>query len=118
MTDYIDAAQKTLADTLQAGAIEIQSAVLNLNKSGAALRSLELNVELALESYDLVSRSYDVGEADYLQVQTADDDLNTARIQLLNEKFNYASALQDLNFAIARELEVQAKPLEGQDTKE
>lgn len=115
MNDQLDAAALKLADTLQAGAIDIESAVLNLNKSAQTLRSLELNVELASESYDLVSRSYDVGEADYLQVQTADDDLNTARIQLLNEKYNYSAALQDLEYAIADEIEVQALPLTPQD---
>ncbi len=111
--DGLDAAEQRLADTLQAGAIAINSAVLNLNKSATSLRSLELNVVLAEESYDLVSRSYDVGEADYLQVQTADDELNTARIQLVNEKFNYASNLQDLDFAIASALEVTPTPLEA-----
>jgi outer membrane protein TolC len=111
--DGLDAAEQHLADTLQAGAIAINSAVLNLNKSAASLRSLELNVVLAEESYSLVSRSYDVGEADYLQVQTADDELNTARIQLVNEKFNYASNLEDLDFAIANALEVTPAPLEA-----
>ena len=112
MSDKLKAAQLQLADVLQAGAIEIESAVRNLNKSASTLHSLELNVELASESYDLVSRSYDVGEADYLQVQTADDDLNSARIQLVNEKYNYSAALQDLDFAIASTLDVTAKPLD------
>ena len=112
MTDKLDAAELRLKDSLQAGAIEIESAVKNLNKSASTLRSLELNVDLAEESYDLVSRSYDVGEADYLQVQTADDEMNTARIQLVNEKFNYSAALQDLDFAIASTLDVTATTIE------
>jgi outer membrane protein TolC len=116
MSDKLKAAELRLADSLQAGAIEIESAVKNLNKSASTLSSLELNVELASESYDLVSRSYDVGEADYLQVQTADDELNTARIQLVNEKFNYSAALQDLDFAIASTLDVTATPIEEEDT--
>lgn len=114
LNDANDAAELRLADTIQAGAIEIESAVRNLNKSSSTLRSLELNVQLAEESYDLVSRSYDVGEADYLQVQTADDDMNTARLQLLNERFNYASALQDLNFAVASSIDVQPKTIQGE----
>jgi len=112
MTDKLDAAGLRLKDSLQAGAIEIESAVKNLNKSASTLRSLELNVNLAEETYDLVSRSYDVGEADYLQVQTADDEMNTARIQLVNEKFNYSAALQDLDFAIASTLNVTATTIE------
>jgi hypothetical protein len=48
-----------------------------------------------------------VGEADYLQVQTSDDELNSSRIQLANEKFNYAASLEDLNFAIATALDVE-----------
>ena len=117
MNDSLDAAELRLADTLQAGAIDIESAVLSLNKSAETLRSLELNVVLAEESYDLISRSYDVGEADYLQVQTADDEVNTARIQLVNEKFNYSAALQDLDFAIASSLDIEAAPIakEGSD---
>ncbi len=118
MSDKLKAAELRLADSLQAGAIEIESAVRNLNKSASTLRSLELNVELAMESYDLVSRSYDVGEADYLQVQTADDEMNTARIQLVNERFNYSAALQDLDFAIASTLEVTAAPIDKESSNE
>jgi len=118
MNDKLKAAELRLADSLQKGAIEIESAVRNLNKSASTLRSLELNVELAMESYDLVSRSYDVGEADYLQVQTADDEMNTARIQLVNERFNYSAALQDLDFAIASTLDIEAAPLEEEGSDE
>ncbi|RKX89624.1 MAG: hypothetical protein DRP70_03245 [Spirochaetes bacterium] len=118
MSDKLEAAELRFADSLQAGAIEIESAVRNLNKSASTLRSLELNVELAVESYDLVSRSYDVGEADYLQVQTADDEMNTARIQLVNEKFNYSAALQDLDFAIASTLDVTAASIEEEGSNE
>ena len=118
MNDSLDAAELRLADTLQAGAIDIESAVLSLNKSATTLRSLELNVVLAEESYDLISRSYDVGEADYLQVQTADDEVNTARIQLVNEKFNYSAALQDLDFAIASTLDIEAAPIEKEGSDE
>ena len=110
-----DAAELQLGDTLQAGAIQIESAVRNLNKSSSALRSLELNVVLAEENYSLVSRSYDVGEADYIQVQTADDDMNTARIQLVNERFNYASALQDLNYAVAGGMDAVPTTTEGEE---
>ncbi len=38
--------------------------------------------------------------------------MNTARIQLVNEKFNYSAALQDLDFAIASTLNVTATTIE------
>jgi len=107
MNESIEAANFTLKDTLQAGVIDIQSAVENLNKAAATIAPLELNVSLAEENYKLISMSYDVGEADYIQLQNADDDLNTAKLQLLKEKFSYISALEDLNYAIASRIEVK-----------
>ncbi|MCG8452266.1 MAG: TolC family protein [Spirochaetales bacterium] len=101
LSDEIASAQLLLADALQAGAIAIETVILNMENSSQTLRSLELQEELALESYDLVSRSYDVGEADYIQVQSAHDQLVGAQLLLAQERYNYASYQEDLNYALA-----------------
>ncbi|MBF9016424.1 MULTISPECIES: TolC family protein [unclassified Oceanispirochaeta] len=98
--DQLERAELTLENQVRGNAIDIQSVVLLLNKSASTIDSLELNVDLAQENYNLVDSSYTEGILDFLDVQNADDELNKAKLMVVDEKYNYISALMDLQYII------------------
>ena len=55
---------------------------------------------MAQEIYELTLDAYRGGTTDFLAVQKADDDLETARYTLLAERFTYLSTLIDLEYAL------------------
>ena len=80
--------------------IEIRSLVDRLETTRVSLGVQELNVELAERAYDLALEAYNVGSRELLEVRNAEQDLQDARLQLLQEKSNYTSALLDLEYAL------------------
>ena len=69
--------------------IEIRSLVDRLETTRVSLGVQELNVELAERAYDLALEAYNVGSRELLEVRNAEQDLQDARLQLLQEKSNY-----------------------------
>lgn len=98
--DQLEQAELSLENEIRGNTIDIQSVVLQLNKSASTIKTLELNVDLAQENYNLVDSSYNEGILDFLDVQNADDELNKARLMVVNEKYNYISSLMDLYYII------------------
>lgn len=98
--DQLERAELTLENQIRGNAIDIQSVVLLLNKSASTIKTLELNVDLAQENYNLVDSSYTEGILDFLDVQNADDELNKAKLMVIDEKYNYISAIMDLQYII------------------
>ncbi|MBN1835120.1 MAG: TolC family protein [Spirochaetales bacterium] len=100
LEDGIAKAQLSLEQALREARIEIKSAVLELEKSLRTMEALELNISLAQEAYDLTEKAYAAGTTELLEVQTASDGLQTAKLSLLDEKYNYLSSLIDLAYAL------------------
>ncbi|MDC7232059.1 MAG: TolC family protein [Spirochaetales bacterium] len=98
--DRMERTELLLENQIRGNAIDIQSVVLQLNKSASTIETLELNVDLAQENYNLVDSSYTEGILDFLDVQNADDELNKARLSVLEEKYSYLSSLMDLQYII------------------
>jgi outer membrane protein TolC len=103
-----DSIRKTKLGMLQAieGAeIEISILVQRLNKSGKSIESLLLNVELAQRAYFMAEEAYNAGSRELLEVQNAELELRKAKLEVLKERYNYATALLDLEFAINSSIE-------------
>ncbi|HEB31079.1 MAG TPA: TolC family protein [Spirochaetes bacterium] len=106
MDDSIKKAQIELAEARQLAEIEIESTVLRLDNSSKASRALEQNVILAQKVYDLTEKEYSAGEGELLKVEDAFDDLQKAKLSVLEERYNYISGLFDLEYELNTELDI------------
>ncbi|MFP4565896.1 MAG: TolC family protein [Spirochaetaceae bacterium] len=85
----------------QTGAeIEIRRLVDQLETSRSAIEVRRLNVERARRAFNLAQEAYDAGDRELLEVREAEDELEEARVQLLDEQKNYVVALLDLVYAL------------------
>ncbi len=104
--DSIKKAQIKLTEARQLAEIEIESTVLRLDNSLKALWALEQNVILAQKVYDLTEKEYSAGEGELLKVEDAFDDLQKAKLSVLEERYNYVSGLFDLEYELNTELDI------------
>jgi outer membrane protein TolC len=112
--DAIDGTLLELQDALQQAAIEIETLVLQMEKSERTIAVLERSAALFEKTYDLTKREYDAGLEDILTLDEARDDLLEARIDVLQEKYTYLSALFDLEYALNTSLRAEeAAHLDG-----
>jgi len=94
-------AQLGAEQTLRGGAQDIRSLVGRLKKSATSLDGLRLSVKLAQKSADLSADGYSAGTTSFNDTQDADQQLQQAKLQLLNEELTFRSTLADLDFALA-----------------
>ncbi len=100
MDENIEKLRMALAQTVRGMETEIDSIVLQLEKSSGSIATLALNVQLAERAYRLAEESYRAGGQDILEVQSAELELRKARNEVLKEKFNYMTGLLDLEYAL------------------
>jgi outer membrane protein TolC len=100
MDENIEKLRMALAQTVRGMETEIDSIVLQLDKSSGSIATLALNVQLAERAYRLSEESYRAGGQDILEVQSAELELRKARNEVLKEKFNYMTGLLDLEYAL------------------
>ncbi len=86
-----------LADNAE---IEVRDLVKKLDKTRAAITAMELNLAMAEKAFDLTEQAYRSGIKEYLDLKDAENTLVEARLGVLSEKFNYLSALLDLEKAL------------------
>lgn len=79
---------------------EIETIVLTLDKSLRILEVLEKNVALAQKTYDLTEQEYNAGIVELLEVEEVNDDLQEAKLNIIEESYNYLSGLFDLEYAL------------------
>ncbi len=89
-------AELGLEQLYQNAEIEVHKLCDNLTVSRANIEAMQNNVSLAQEAYDSTLRAYNNGTQELLQVRDSESSLNQAKLGLMNEKFNYISAVLDL----------------------
>jgi outer membrane protein TolC len=94
-------AQLGAEQTLRAGQVEVRSLVGKAKKSATSLESLTLALTLAQRSSRLTEAGYQAGNSSFNDAQDADLQLQSARLQLLNEELALHSTLADLDYALA-----------------
>ena len=60
------------------------------------IEAMERNVSMAQDAYEATLKAYNAGTQERLELQDSEQQLNQAKLGLMNEKFNYISALLDL----------------------
>lgn len=76
--------------------VEVRKAVDTLTQARQQIDAMGRNIKLAQRSYEMTMRSYRNGTTELLDVRDAESQLDQAKLGLANQKFNYISALLDL----------------------
>jgi len=100
LDDQIKTANIGLAQMVNGTEIEIYNTVLALERTRISAEAQAQTVSLAEQSYRLTEQAYRAGLQDYFQVQNAEQSLRQARVQLLEQQFNYLNGLIDLEYSI------------------
>ena len=89
-----------LEQMLQNSEIQVHTYVDNLAKSESNIKAMKNNVLLAEKAYKSTLSSYNDGGQDLRAVKDAENSMSQAKLGLMNEKFNYISALLDLEYML------------------
>lgn len=76
--------------------VDVRKAVDTLRQAREQIDAMGRNVTLAQRAYDMTARSYRNGTTELLDLRDAESSLNQAKLGQLNQKFQYISALMDL----------------------
>jgi outer membrane protein TolC len=98
--DSIESEKLKYEETRRMVMVDIETSVLNLEKSARELQSLEESVVVAQKVYNLTEMEYNAGVTDLLALEDANDKLLDARFAVLEEKYNYLSYFIDLEYTL------------------
>ena len=104
LKDGISASELQLEKKREEQKANVRKAVDTLNQAREQIDSMGRTVELAQRSYDMSVSSYNNGRMELLDVRDAQTQLNQAMLGQLNQKFNYISALMDLEYELNSDL--------------
>ena len=90
----------TLETLLENQKVEVRPTVDTLNQAREQIVAMGRNVTLAQRSYDMSARQYRNGTIELLDLRDREAQLNQAKLGQLSQKFNYISALMDLEKAL------------------
>jgi outer membrane protein TolC len=99
LDDQISTINLGLTQMIRGTEIEIFNTVLALERTRASAQAQAQTVSLAEQSYRLTEQAYQAGLQDYFQVQNAEQSLRQARVQMLEQQFNYLNGLIDLEYS-------------------
>ncbi|MBN1411995.1 MAG: TolC family protein [Spirochaetales bacterium] len=101
----IDKTRLALRQATQGAEMEIRTLILKLKKSRDSLKILQLNLSLAEKANSMGQQAYKAGLKDYSQIESTELELQKAQFEILKEKFNYATGLLDLAYALNANME-------------
>jgi outer membrane protein TolC len=100
LDDQINTARIGLAQLINGTEIEIYNIILSLERTRTSAEAQSQTVQLAEQAFRLTEQAYQAGLQDYFQVQNAQQSLHQARVQMLEQQFNYINGLIDLEYSI------------------
>lgn len=100
LKDEVEKSRLQLQQARTGAEIQIRQLVDQLETSRSAIDVRELNVQRARRAFNLAQEAYDAGNRELLEVREAEDELQKAQVQLLDEQKNYVVALLDLVYAL------------------
>jgi outer membrane protein TolC len=89
-----------LAQMIRGTELEVYNTVLSLEKTRSSVTAQQGTIDLAERSYRLTEQAYNAGLSELLEVQNAELQLQSARIQMLQYNFDYLGGLIDLEYSI------------------
>ena len=107
----------TMETLLENQRVEVRKAVDTLNQAKEQIDAMGRNVTLAQRAYDMSARSYRNGTTELLDLRDAEASLNQAKLGQINQKYQYISALMDLEKALNTGLTRPPAAAEAEKTK-
>jgi outer membrane protein TolC len=98
--DQIRSLNINLAQAIQGTEIEIYNIILSLERIRTSLEAQSQSLNVAERAYRASEQAYNAGLQDYSQVQNDQQSLHQARVNMLEQQFNYLNGLIDLEYAI------------------
>ena len=96
----IEKLQVSLDTLRESTELDIRTQVDTLTQSRASIEAAAGSIALAQKSYDMTLAAYRNGTTELLDVRDAEDQLNQAKLGLLNEKYTYLTSLLDLEYML------------------
>ena len=100
----LDVLSKEKAETFRNAAAETNLLIDTMKDSLLNIESLELNERVAKRTYELTEEGYRNGTQEFLALEEAEDDWNTAKQNLLAEKLDFLTSLFDLEYELNTKL--------------
>lgn len=100
----IEQLEISLATLVEKTELDIRTQVDALVQAKASIEAMSGSIALAQKSYDMTLASYRNGTSELLDLRDAEDQLNQAKLGLVNEKYNYLSGLLDLEYTLNAKL--------------
>ena len=98
--DTVTKLESQLAAEKKSAFMEIRSLVKQIAQSRSALESKRLNETLAEKTYRLTEEAYRFGTKDILRLQSAQDSLAQARLDVSQETYTLQAAILDLEYTL------------------
>jgi outer membrane protein TolC len=98
--DNIRKLEISLETVEQNNEMQIRKTVDSLEQAKQSILSSSRNITLAQRSYDMTSVAYRNGTTELLDLRDTENQLNLAKIGLLNEQYNYMSYMLDLEYML------------------
>lgn len=86
---------------------DIQGAVANARSSKLSYEAAQRSVNAAQIAYDNAQRRFDLGAVNTLQLMTAGNNLDLAKVNLTRAKYQYLFNLKVVDFYLGKEIKIQ-----------
>ena len=97
-------AKNNLEKSRQDIEVNIESILMGLEKSKKSIEVLKLNIVLAERAFKKAEEAYTAGSKELLEVQNSELELKKAKLNLLQEEYNYTVGILDLEYAVNQKL--------------
>ena len=87
--------------------LEVRTAINTLDQAKRQIDSMQRNVVLAQRSYAMTLRSYQNGTTELLDLRDAERQLNQARFGLANQRYQYITAMLNLEETLNTDLTIK-----------
>lgn len=98
--DSVATVQISLTDARTGAELQIRSLYRRIEQARGSLQALRLNTTLAERTYALTEDAYRFGTKDIMSLQNAQDNLQSARLQVLSQLYTLITATLDLEYAL------------------
>jgi outer membrane protein len=101
--DSIKQIELNIKEQIESDKLRVSSLKSNLEGAAATLEALQLTVKLAQQRYDLTKEAFEKGAKDSLDLATAADSLESAKLKYLSQSYTLISNIIDLENALGLE---------------
>ena len=91
-------------DFIKMQQIQVRKAIDDISTAVENVKSMQMSVEMAQESYDETKKAYNLGTREILDVKDAENTLFTMKYQLLATEFSYRNSLLELETLLNSDL--------------